>query len=127
VFPHFKKKNPWVKKNRSKTDDGLAVESTDHSSRRPVFDSQNPKGGSQLSIILVPGDLVSPSGFCGHRQTHVMHIHIHRQNQTYSKVYFSNKYVQSLSKNRATEQSTKGKVSLQERLGSILSAFTSSL
>jgi hypothetical protein len=52
----------------------IAIESTDCSSNRPRVNSQHPHGGSQPSIIPVPGDL-TPS-----------HRHICSQNTNAHKI-----------------------------------------
>ena len=55
--------------------DGAAVKSMGCSSREPKFELQDPHGGSQPSVIPVPGDPVPFSAFCRYRSW-CLDIHI---------------------------------------------------
>lgn len=68
--PHFRK----IKKRRYKIHevgvggDSSAVKSAGcGSTRGPRFNSPHPHGSSQLQVTSVPGDLMTPSGLCGHQ------------------------------------------------------------
>jgi hypothetical protein len=50
---------------------GLVVKRTGCSSRGPEFNSQHLHGSSQLSITIVPGDLVPPHRLAGKTPMHM--------------------------------------------------------
>jgi hypothetical protein len=52
------------------------VENADCSSREPGFNPLDLRGGSQLSVTIVPGDLMPSSGLCGY-QAHMWYTGIH--------------------------------------------------
>lgn len=76
--------------------DGSAVQITGCSSRGLRFDSQNPYGGSQLSVTLVSGDQTDCSGFLGHQaSTWCSDIHTDKT--------FIHTYIHSKSKENCTQ------------------------
>lgn len=52
------------------------LKSTGCSSREPRFDSLHPHRGSQLSVTLVPGNLIPSSELCGH-QAGMLYTDVH--------------------------------------------------
>ena len=83
-------KSAWATQSVSKTKlggqrDGWRVNRTCCSCKGPSFSFCHPHGGSQSSITLVPGNVMSSLAFLGTRHTHSTHTYMqakHSENKT---------------------------------------------